>query len=353
MPSNPAASRGKKARPRARLQDVASRAGVSLATVSNVVNGHANVSTATRAKVHSAIEELNYRPNMTARSLRRGQSGLIALAIPELDIPYFAELAAHLVTAAEEHAWTVLVDQTGGDADRERLVMDGFRSQLIDGLIFSPLATGLDELVERRDTTPMVLLGERVYDGPADHVSIDNVAAARAATEHLLEGGQRRIAAIGEQRRPSSGTARLRLQGYVEALHAAGRQVDPDLVAPSESYHRADGAAAMTALLALKEPPDAVFCFTDLLALGAIRVLHERGLRIPADVAVVGFDDIEDGRYSTPTLTTVRPDKLRIAELAVQLLAERIFAGGVHTRKAKELIAPFDVAVRESTRTPA
>ncbi len=175
VPLNPGAPRGKRARPRARLQDVASRAGVSLATVSNVVNGHANVSTATRAKVHTAIDELNYRPNMTARSLRRGRSGLIALAVPELDIPYFAELAAHLVTAAEQHGWTILVDQTGGDAERERLVMDGFRSQFIDGLIFSPLATGLEQLMERRDTTPMVLLGERVYDGPADHVSNDNV----------------------------------------------------------------------------------------------------------------------------------------------------------------------------------
>jgi DNA-binding LacI/PurR family transcriptional regulator len=109
----------------------------------------------------------------------------------------------------------------------------------------------------------------------------------------------------------------------------------------------------MTALLSLPEPPDAVFCFNDLLALGAVRVLHERGLRIPADVAVVGFDDIEDSRYSTPTLTTVRPDKLRIAELAVQLLAERFDDGGGAGRRPQELIAPYDVAVRESTGSRA
>jgi DNA-binding LacI/PurR family transcriptional regulator len=338
---------------RARLQDVASRAGVSRATVSNVVNGHANVSAATRAKVHSAIEELNYRPNMAARNLRRGRSGLIALAVPELDIPYFAELAAHLVSAAERLGWTVLVDQTGGDNERERLVLDGFRSQLIDGLIISPLATGRHDLVARRDTTPMVLLGERVFDGPADHVSIDNVAAARAATEHLLQGGRRRIAVIGEQRRPSSGTARLRLQGYVEALGAAGLSVDADLVAPSESYHRADGAAAMAALLSLPTPPDALFCFNDLLALGAMRVLHERGLRVPDDLAVVGFDDIEDGRYSTPTLTTIRPDKKRIAELAVRLLAEQLEEGGRRGHSPREVIAPFDLAIRESTGSGA
>jgi DNA-binding LacI/PurR family transcriptional regulator len=317
--------------------------------VSNVVNGHANVSAATRAKVNSALDELDYRPNMAARNLRRGRSGLIALAVPELDVPYFAELAAHLVSAAERLGWTVLVDQTGGDPERERLVMDGFRSQLIDGLIFSPLATGRHDLVARRDTTPMVLLGERVFDGPADHVSIDNVAAARAATTHLLEGGRRRVAAIGEQRRASSGTARLRLQGYVEALSAAGLTVQEDLVLPSESYHRADGATAMTALLSLPTPPDAVFCFNDLLALGAMRVLHESGLRIPEDVAVIGFDDIEDGRYSTPTLTTVRPDKKRIAELAIALLAEQLDDGAQAGRDPQEVIAPFDLAIREST----
>ena len=201
-------------RSRARLQDVATRAGVSRATVSNVVNGHANVSAATRAKVNSGARRAQLpaqhgRPQPAPRPVRADRAGG-----PELDIPYFAELAAHLVTAAEQLGWTVLVDQTGGDNERERLVLDGFRSQLIDGLIISPLATGRHDLVARRDTTPMVLLGERVYDGPADHVSIDNVAAARAATEHLLQGGRRRIAAIGEQRRPSSGTARLRLQGY-------------------------------------------------------------------------------------------------------------------------------------------
>ena len=346
------AAAGANGRSRARLQDVATRAGVSRATVSNVVNGHANVSPATRAKVNSALDELNYRPNMVARNLRRGRSGLIALAVPELDIPYFAELAAHLVTAAERLGWTVLVDQTGGDNERERLVLDGFRSQLIDGLIISPLATGRHDLVARRDTTPMVLLGERVYDGPADHVSIDNVAAARAATEHLLQGGRRRIAAIGEQQRPSSGTARLRLQGYVEALGAAGLAVDDDLVVPSESYHRADGAAAMAGLLSLPSPPDAVFCFNDLLALGAMRMLHERGVRVPDDVAVVGFDDIEDGRYSTPTLTTIRPDKKRIAELAVRLLAEQLEDGG-RGHSPREVIAPFDLAVRESTGSGA
>jgi DNA-binding LacI/PurR family transcriptional regulator len=334
--------------PSVSLRDVAARAGVSVKTVSNVVNGYEHVADTTRERVQRALDELNYRPNLSARNLRRGRSGLIALAVPELNFPYFAEMAHHVVRAAEARGWTVLIDQTDGVAEREQHVMDGIRAHLIDGLIFSPLATGRRELLARRDDTPMVLLGERVYDGPIDHVAIDNVAAARAAVTHLVDLGRRRIGAIGEQRRRTAGTARLRTQGYVEAILAGGLELDDDLVVPTESYHRADGAAAMAHLLSLPELPDAVFCYNDLLALGALRTLHERGLRVPEDVAVVGFDDIEDGRYSCPSLTTVRPDKERIAELAVELLAARLDAGA-GARAAHEMTVPFDLAVREST----
>jgi DNA-binding LacI/PurR family transcriptional regulator len=189
-----------------------------------------------------------------------------------------------------------------------------------------------------------------VYAGPEDHVSIDNVAAAQTAVGHLLDLGRRRVAAVGEQSRPSAGTARLRAQGYLEALRDAGLEIDQDLIVPTETFSRADGAAATDALLDLPQPPDAVFCFNDLLALGVLRRLHERGLRVPEDVAVVGIDDIEDGRWATPTLTTIRPDKAQIARLAVQLLADRLDdEEGTRARKPRELEASFDLVVREST----
>jgi DNA-binding LacI/PurR family transcriptional regulator len=329
------------------LRDVAAAAGVSVKTVSNVVNGYVHVSATTRAKVQKAIEELRYRPNLSARNLRRGRSGLVALAVPELELPYFAEMANHIVRAAEAQGWTVLIDQTDGAAEREALVLNGIRAHLIDGVIFSPLATGRRELEARTDRTPMVLLGERVHGGPFDHVGIDNVEAARAAVTHLADAGRTRIAAIGEQRRRSSGTARLRLRGYTHALRAAGLPVDRDLVMTSESYHRADGAAAMEALLALPHPPDAVFCFNDLLALGVLRTLLDRGLRVPEDVAIVGFDDIDDCAYSTPTLTTVAPDKAAIAAMAVELLARRLESGDQGA--PRERTAPYSLVVREST----
>ncbi|MCW2742785.1 MAG: transcriptional regulator, LacI family [Blastococcus sp.] len=332
---------------RVSLKHVAARAGVSVKTVSNVVNGYQHVTDTTRSRVQQAIEDLNYRPNLVARNLRRGRTGVIALALPELDLPYFAELARSVIKAAEGIGLTVLIDQTDGLAAREQQVLGGNFGGLIDGLIFSPITLGADDLERRRDTTPLVLLGERVYDGPADHVSIDNVAAARVATGHLIGLGRRRIAAIGDQEQPTYQTAHLRLQGYLEALGEVGLPAPPAWRPPVEGYHRADGAAAMRSLLDLPEPPDAVFCFNDLLALGALRTLHERGRRVPEDVAVVGWDDVEDGRYSTPTLTTISPDKQQIASLAVEFLASQL--DSEHRAAPREVTANFSLAVRESS----
>ncbi|MBY8872940.1 LacI family transcriptional regulator [Micromonospora sp. PLK6-60] len=331
---------------RHRLKDVAERAGVSVKTVSNVVNGYLHVRPDTRARVEEAIAELNYRPNLSARNLRKGRTGIIALAVPELDIPYFAELARHVVTAAAEHGWTVLIDQTGGGPEQERKVAGGIGDHLIDGLILSPLALTADDLAGLAGI-PMVLLGERIDHGPADHVAIDNVAAAHAVTTHLLGLDRRRVAAIGAQRTPEGASARLRLAGYAAALAEAGIEYDERLVAPAPAWHRADGAAAIRHLLTSGVRPDAVFCFNDTLALGALRALHEAGLRVPEDVAVAGFDDIEDGRFSVPTLTTIAPDKERIAHLAVDLLANRLT--GNPDAPPQELTAPHHLIPREST----
>jgi DNA-binding LacI/PurR family transcriptional regulator len=338
---------GRGGRDRVGLRHVAELAGVSVKTVSNVVNGYPHVAERTRIRVQEAIDQLNYRPNLAARNLRQGRSDVIALAVPEIDAPYFAELAHSVIKSATARGWTVLIDQTDGLVDQEQLVLDGIRGQLIDGLILSPIAVGVQELEQRRDSVPLVLLGERVYDGPADHVSIDNVAAARVATGHLLALDRARIAAIGDQPRSQSQTAHLRLRGYRDALAGAGLPPARELVAEVGAYHREDGAAATRRLLSAPVPPDALFCFNDLLALGALRALHEAGLRVPDDVAVVGWDDIEEGRYSTPTLTTISPDKQQIASLALEFLAARL--GGGRDAPPREVTADFALAVREST----
>lgn len=330
-----------------RLRDVAAHAGVSVKTVSNVVNGYVHVSPRTRARVEAAVAELGYRPNLTARSLRGGRSGIIALAVPELGVPYFAELAQWVVKAASDRGFTVLIDQTEATADNERLVLEGIREHLIDGLIFNPLALGSEELARRRDRTPMVLLGERVEGGPVDHVAIDNVAAVGEAVAHLAEQGRRRIAAIGAQHTASGETAHIRLTGYREGLARSGLRYDPALVAEAPAFHREDGARAMARLLDGPAAPDAVFAFNDLLALGALRVCHERGVRVPDDVSIVGFDDIDDGRYSVPSLSTVSPDKEQIAQLAVEFLVSRL--RGDASSPAQRVVVRHRLVVRESS----
>jgi DNA-binding LacI/PurR family transcriptional regulator len=346
-----------------RLRDVATHAGVSVKTVSNVVNGYVHVSPRTRALVEAAVAELGYRPNLSARNLRRGRSGVIALAVPELGVPYFAELAQRVVEATAAHDFTVLIDQTGGRADQERLVLEGIRGHLIDGLIFSPLALGQRELASRQDTTPLVLLGERAGGEAgrrrgngeaggglvADHVTIDNVAAARAAVLHLTQLGRRRVAAIGAQRAASGETAHLRLSGYRQGLKQAGLRYDTSLVADAPAFHRLDGARAMARLLDGRTPPDAVFAFNDLLALGALRTCHDRGVRVPEDVAVVGFDDIEDGRYCVPSLSTVSPDKEQIARIAVDLLVSRLGQTGDAPPATTQHVARHQLVIRESS----
>ncbi len=195
---------------------------------------------------------------------------------------------------------------------------------MIDGLILSPIHLETEDLMAREETAPLVLLGEREYEAPYDHIAIDNVAAARTAVRHLVDRGHRRIAFLGSRTGRERQPAHLRLRGWREELAAAGITPDEALVVVTDGYGREDGAAAMASLLDRGERPDAVFAYNDLIAVGAMRTLTERGLSIPADVAVVGFDDIEEGRYGTTTLTTISPDKEAIARLAVDSLVERL-----------------------------
>ena len=305
--------------------DVARRAGVSPRTVSNVVNEFPLVSDELRQRVLQAIEELGYQPNLVARNLRRGRSGMIGLAVPELSVPYFSELAGLVIAEARRRSYTVVVEQTDGDPGRERQLLEqNARGHLFDGLIFSPLGLGEDELRRHAADTPTVLLGEHIEDGPFDHVGLDNVAAARDATAHLIALGRRRIAAIGDQSQSRGETGQLRSAGYREALRAGGLRYQPSLVVPASAFHRGSGAEAMAQLLDQATVPDAVFCYNDLLAIGAMQAVLRRGLRIPDDIAIVGFDDIEEARYAFPALTTIAPDKGALAHCAVAQLFARL-----------------------------
>ncbi|QPP09649.1 LacI family transcriptional regulator [Streptomyces bathyalis] len=331
----------------AKLKDVAARAGVSVRTVSNVVNNAPAVAPATRERVLRAIDELQYRPNLAARNLRQGRTGLIGLAVPEVSSPYFGEIAELLIDAAQDRGWTVLIDRTDGTAERERRLLEGSERHTVDGMIMSPWSLTPGELGRHSATMPLVVLGEQETGGTADHVAIDNVAAAREATAHLASLGRRRIAAIGLQPQLSNGTAEQRAQGYREALAFAELPFGESLTREVATLHREEGLRAMRELLDSPQAPDAAFCFSDELALGALRAAHEAGLRVPEDLALVGFDDIEDGRYSVPSLATVSPDKEQIAERALQCLADRVY-GRLGHLPARQVTVPHRLVVRET-----
>lgn len=335
----------------ATMHDVAALAGVSIKTVSNVINGYQYIRPTTRERVETAIGELGYRVNVAARNLRQGRTGMIGLALPELSLPYFAELADSVIRAADEVGLTVLIEQTGAVRERELEVLTGERRHLTDGLLFSPLALGPQDTAALSVDYPLVLLGERIFGGPADHVTMANVDGGRAATEHLLALGRRRIALVGAHPGETVGSAGLREQGYRQALEAAGVPVDPALIGEAGLWHRSTGADAMRRILDAGTEVDAVFAMNDAMALGVLHVLHDRRISVPDQVAVIGFDDIDDSAYSAPTLSTVSPGREQIARTAVEMVRDRI-RDGITAPPYRQVVADYSLVIRESTGRP-
>ncbi len=327
------------------LRDVAVAAGVSIKTVSNVVNDHPHVRPEMRARVRAVIDQLDYRPNGIGRQLRQGRSGLVALAVPNVTSPYYGELTSELVRTARERGLTLIVEQTDADLEREREVSDGFPVRMVDGLVFVPLTIPVEELSRRRDTTPAVVVGENGEGAGLDRVTIDSAGIGDTATRHLLDSGRRRVAFLGDKGGGRPPVVAQRVTGYRRALRRAGVPLDPALMRATPEWERVHGYDGTRALLAERPDVDAVFAANDLLAFGAVRALTELGRRVPEDVAVVGVDDVEEARYATPSLTTVALDRAEIARLALGLLAERL-AGD--DSPPKLVTASHHLVVRES-----
>ncbi|WP_241680799.1 LacI family DNA-binding transcriptional regulator [Pseudactinotalea suaedae] len=326
------------------MHDVARLAGVSQKTVSNVLNDYAYVRSSTRERVMAAVEELGYRMNTSARTLRTGRHGVIGCALPYLQAEYFAELADAVIDAAKKHGWRVLIEQTGGLRERELEVLTGFRSGL-DGLIMAPTTLAEPDAALLADEFPVVLLNENSLGDAVDSVAMAHYEGSYAATQHLIAGGRTAIAAIGAHPQELEGSAVARLQGYSAALLDAGLELDRRRIAPTTLWHRREGADAAAQLLTLADGVDAIFCFNDALALGAMRTVLASGRRIPDDVALIGFDDIEAASYATPSLSSVAPGSKGMADAAVTMLADRL-AGRVPARATS---AGYRLVVREST----
>lgn len=328
-----------------RLQDVAERAGVSMKTVSNVVRDYPHVSPKMRERVQQAIDELGYRPNMMARRLATGRTGFIALAFADVGIPYFAALARVASRRAESFDLRVLLEETDATLESERALVESSEAGLVDGMLFQPSAMSATEIARHRFEIPIVLLGETPAPLTIDRVMIDNVQAAREITQHVLHLGRTRIGFVGHESQALTDTSRQRILGYQEALRDAGITADPDMLIATPSIDAADTAAAVGAALDAGWRPDGIVCRDDLAALGTLRALRERGLRVPEDVAVTGWDDTRVSAVTFPSLTTVSPDLDAIVSRALTLLVERI---GGYDGVGRHEIAPHRIVVRES-----
>lgn len=302
---------------RVTIKQVALRAGVSPKTVSDVMNGTSPVTARTRARVEEAIATLDYVPNLSARGLRNGRSGLIALALPDLSTWYSGEMAHFFVEAAARRGLGVQIEETGISGERERQLVSRARAHQIDGLILNTVL--LESVPDTSNSTlpPTVFIGE-VSQKVADHVWIDNVTASREIVEFLISRGHRRIAALGGS---ASESARLRCEGYRQAVDAAGLpalELGCDVWRPEGAY------STVVDHLSTREAPDAIYCFTDSMAFGAMSALHASGYSVPQDVSVVGYDNCADGRFTNPPLTSIDFDKASYAETALRLLTSRI-----------------------------
>jgi len=333
-----------------KMSDVALEAGVSKMTVSNVINGRPGASEDTRARVLEAVARLGYRVNATARQLRAGRSGAIGLLIPHLDGPYYSHLAARLDTLAQARGYHVILERTGASREGELAAISAERVRPYDGVVFSPVQIGTEDVRRAGIEVPVVLLGERRLSGEFDHVMMDNVGGAELATSYLLERGARRIALIGG--RPETGVdsmPTLRSRGYRGAHARAGVAVDERLVVDAASFTTKDGYDAVLRLHHDGVPFDGAFALTDAAAMGALRALADIGLRVPEDVQVVGFDNDAESEYLVPRLTTMDPDNDSMAERIIELLLRRVEAGETHPGDVVEAVMSARIVVREST----
>jgi DNA-binding LacI/PurR family transcriptional regulator len=306
------------------LQDVADHAGVSMKTVSNVVRGYRHVSTPMRDRVQAAVDELGYRPNVSGRSLATGRSNMLAFAFPDLRRPYFAELAHVFSRVAVQHGYQLLLEETGGAADGERSAVRGREAGVVDGVVIHPQIMTPAEIDAIRGDTAVVFLGEDVPPEHADQVAIDNVRAAAEAVDHLVALGRRRIGFLGHEVGPASRTSAFRLEGYHVGLERAGLPGDDHLLVAREVGDARGAEESFGRALDDGLVIDGLVCRDDLAAVGALRAMRLRGLEAPRDVAVVGWDAIGLAASLVPSLTSVAPDTVALAETALTLLFERM-----------------------------
>jgi LacI family transcriptional regulator len=335
-------------KPRSTIREVASAAGVSIATVSRVLNGRPDVAPATREAVLRAVRDQRFSTNRSARALSGGRTGLVGVTLPLVEAAYFSEILGGTAEALYEQDMRVVLSPTLHLHDRAMTLLDRLMHGTTDGAVLMlPEETNEELKALQRLGYPFVVVDPRVpLDEGVPSVSAANASGARAAIQHLLSLGHRRIAALTGIAEWLASTERL--NGYHAAHAAAGVLSDPELVVEGD-FTIEGGEASAALLLDGPQPPTAIFAFNDNMAVGVLRAARARGIRVPEDLSVVGFDDSEQAAIVTPALTTVRQPLAEMGRMAVSLLLrllENQRVEGLNVELATRLV------VRDSTAPP-
>lgn len=326
----------------ASIKDVAEAAGVSTATVSRVLTQQPHVRPEVRERVMAAVAKLEYRPNLVARSLRSQQSNTIGLIVSDIRNPFFTAISRAVEDTAYARGFSVLLCNSDENPEKEQLYLELMRDAQVAGVIFSPTLHTIGRFGALNIDFPTVLIDRSPRNGEVDAVLLDNASAAHDLTSHLLDQGYRRIAALlGE----SSTTGRERLLGYESALRERGLASVPELIKYVQPRIETGRAAALE-LLALPQPPDAIFTSNSLLTAGALHAIRDRGLVLPDDVALVGFDETTWAALVQPAITLIEQPTHEIGKTATELLLRRI---SDPQRPPRKIILQGELRVRGSS----
>ncbi|MGM8932034.1 LacI family DNA-binding transcriptional regulator [Salinicola halophyticus] len=329
------------------IREVARLAGVSVATVSRTLKTPDVVSPGTREKVLAAVEKTGYRPNLMAVQFRARRTRNLVVLVPKIANTFYARVISGIQLAAQSRGYGVLLCNTQGDEAMEAQYARLVSTRQADGVIQLRAHDPFADDAAASASLPMVNACEVMDDAPCPTLKLDNRAAAREMIEHLIAMGHRRIAVIKGPRR--SPLTRDRFDGYRDALEAAGINVDDSMLCPGD-FSPQSGYAGARALVERANPPTAIFCESDEMAIGALQWLKRAGLRVPEDISVAGFDDIEFASYCDPPLTTIAQPAETFGEIAVEMLTALIEE---QTLSSVHRVLPYRLVIRDSTAEAA
>jgi LacI family repressor for deo operon, udp, cdd, tsx, nupC, and nupG len=325
------------------IQDVAKLAGVSVATVSRVLNNSNLVSQDTKKLVEEAIKKLDYQPNLLGRNLRRSETKMILVLLPNISNPFYSKVVKGIEEVAHNNGYNVMLCNTDSDAKRERMYLDLLKNHLTDGVIFMAPKIEKAELAEIGKNYPVVQCCEYKEGTGVPYVSIDNFSASYMAVKHLIDIGHRRIAFLGCESKFNS--AMQRKNGYIKALEDHEINFDDSIVLYGD-YTFNSGFSVGHKLMALKNRPTALFAISDFMAIGVIKAIKEKGLKIPDDFAVMGFDNISFTSMYDPMVSTISQPRYDMGRAAMELILKQL--QGVQCNY-EELLLEHELIIREST----